>query len=516
MQIRPLLGLLGVLIAALTAEFNDQVTAIALVDVRGALGISSDPGTWLTSLYATGQIIGMALSPWLGVTLTIRRWALFAIGLACVTTLCMPATGNLTLLFGLRFLQGMSSGFIIPLLLVVGLRVLAPPIRLYGLALYAMTATFGPNMATTLAALWTDIVDWRFVFFEALPLCATAAVLVWYGVQQDPPQYQRVRQFDWRGALLIAIGLGAFSTMLEQGDRYDWFNSQTISVLALVSVVSIPLLIVNEALHPLPLFGVFLFKRRNLAYGLITLFTFLLLDLSASTIPLTFLQEVAGYRPLQSQIVTLPVAAAQLLMLPLLAYVLDFERLDSRWVSFLGMACILAACIGNVFLTSVWQGGGFVVWQSLQAIGEPMIVMPLLMTATNAIRKPEEGPFASALVNSSRAVAEPVGTWLLQLIMRWRGDLHYNRIVDQSGQGRYSVLQARGLVPGDLPPLLPNGQPRFPGSLEAYQLEVQRQATVLTVSDAFLAIAVLTVGLMIVLLLLPVRTYPPRIALAKK
>ncbi len=40
-----------------------------------------------------------------------------------------------------------------------------------------------------------------------------------------------------------------------------------------------------------------------------------------------------------------------------------------------------------------------------------------------------------------RALAEPVGVWLLQLILRWRGALHYNRIVDQSGQGPFSILQ---------------------------------------------------------------------------
>ncbi len=516
MQIRPLIGLLGVLIAALTSEFNDQVTSIALVDVRGGLGISSDAGTWLTSLYATGQVIGMGFSPWWAVTTTVRRWALGSIALCCVITLCIPWTANLTLLYGLRLLQGFSGGLLIPLLLVVGLRVLGPPIRLYGLAAYALTTTFGPNMATTLAALWTDIVDWHFVFLETLPLCAISAVLVWYGVQQDPPQYQRLRQFDWRGSLLIVIGFGAFTTMLEQGDRYDWFNSQTICVLALVSVVALPLLVVNEVLHPLPLFGFFLLKRRNIAYALIALVTFLLLNLSSSTLPLTFLTSVAGYRPLQSQLVTLQIALAQLVMLPAIAVLLNFERVDARVVSFVGMACVLAACLGNVLLTSVVQGGGFLVWQGFEAVGQPMIIMPLLMMATNSIRKPEEGPLGSGLINSSRGLAEPISVWLLQLIMRWRGGLHYNRIVDQSGQGRYSVIQGRGLIPGNGLPLQPDGQPAFPGSLELFSAEVRRQATVLTISDAFLVVAGLTVALMVVLLVLPVRTYPPRIALAKK
>jgi hypothetical protein len=45
MDIKPLFGLGGVLIAAMTSEFNDQVTSIALADVRAALGISHDSET---------------------------------------------------------------------------------------------------------------------------------------------------------------------------------------------------------------------------------------------------------------------------------------------------------------------------------------------------------------------------------------------------------------------------------------------------------------------------------------
>jgi membrane fusion protein (multidrug efflux system) len=44
--------------------------------------------------------------------------------------------------------------------------------------------------------------------------------------------------------------------------------------------------------------------------------------------------------------------------------------------------------------------------------------MPLLMMATNAVARPEEGPFASALINTPRAVAEATNAWFLGLIER--------------------------------------------------------------------------------------------------
>jgi DHA2 family multidrug resistance protein len=418
----------------------------------------------------------------------------------------------LTLLFMLRFMEGMSAGFITPLLLAIALRVLAPPIRLYGLAAYALTATFEPNIVTSLAGLWTEFVDWRFVFWEDVPLCLLAGTMIWYGVPQDSTRCERIALFDWRGALLIIIGAGSLTTLLEQGDRYDWFNSPIICVLAVASLVCIGLLIPNELRQGLPLYKFSLLKRRNLAYALIALFTFLLLNLAVSVIPATYLQEVVGFRPVQIQFITLPIALAQLVTLPTMAVLLNFEHVDPRVVSFIGIVLVVAACIGNSYLTSEWQLGEFYLWQGSAALGEPMIVMPLLMMATNTIRNPVDGPFASTLVNTTRAVAEPVGVWLMQLIMRWRGGLHYDRLIDQGARRPAFVL---GLGSGNPPPLVADGQGAA-ASVAAFTRAIREQAMILTLSDCFIVIAGLALALMVVLLILPQRTYPPRIELAKK
>jgi DHA2 family multidrug resistance protein len=154
--------------------------------------------------------------------------------------------------------------------------------------------------------------------------------------------------------------------------------------------------------------------------------------------------------------------------------------------------------------------------QALQAAGQPMVVVPLLLMSTNAVQRPDEAPFLSALVNTPRAIAEAVGVWLIQLIQRWRGGLHYNRIADQVGQERLSLIQAAAIDPRYPPPLLPDGHSSAPGSLAAFAHAVQQQAQILTISDAFLVSAALTAALMVIVLVLPERTLPPRLQFAKK
>src|ERR1700756_3779086 len=102
MDTKPLFGLGGVLIAAMTSEFDDQVTSIALTDIRGGLGISHDPGTWIQSLYVSAEIVGMAFSPWLMTTFTARRWVLFAITLCGVSSVLIPFSPNIDAIYALR------------------------------------------------------------------------------------------------------------------------------------------------------------------------------------------------------------------------------------------------------------------------------------------------------------------------------------------------------------------------------------------------------------------------------
>jgi DHA2 family multidrug resistance protein len=83
------------------------------------------------------------------------------------STILIPWNGNLYWLFSLRMVQGLSGGLTIPLLMTTALRVLAPPVRLYGLACNALTATFFPNISATVAALWTDY--WIGILFSCNP-----------------------------------------------------------------------------------------------------------------------------------------------------------------------------------------------------------------------------------------------------------------------------------------------------------------------------------------------------------
>lgn len=104
-----------------------------------------------------------------------------------------------------------SSGTMIPVLMMAALKFLLPPVRLYGLALYAMSATFAPNLSIWLAGHWADgLADWRRVYWQVIPLALDAALLVGWGLPREAVRAARFRQANWPGMAcgVPALGIG--------------------------------------------------------------------------------------------------------------------------------------------------------------------------------------------------------------------------------------------------------------------------------------------------------------------
>ncbi len=210
-------GLLGVLVAAIVAGLSNRVPGLALADVQGALGLARDDASWLTTAYAAGELAAMPFATWFAITFSMRRFHLVMLATALVLAAAMPFVRDLHLLLALRALQGVAAGALIPVLMMAALLFLPPPIRLHGLALYALTATFSPNVAPWLAALCVDgLDDWRWVYWHVIPPGLLAMALVAWGIPASPAAPGRLRTADWPGLALGVPGLALLVVALDR------------------------------------------------------------------------------------------------------------------------------------------------------------------------------------------------------------------------------------------------------------------------------------------------------------
>jgi MFS transporter, DHA2 family, multidrug resistance protein len=501
-DLRILTGLGGVLFAVVIAQLNDHVTDAAMSDIRGALGVSYDGATWLEAFYQAAQVCAMMFAPWCSATFSLRRFTMGAVAVFALLGAVMPYAPGIDALYALRLLQGLAGGCLPPMLMTVALRFLPPGIKLYGLAAYALTATFAPNLGTPLAALWSEWVGWRWLFWQIAPLSLLSIAMIAWGLPQDPLRLERLHSFDWRGVLLGLPAMAMLVIALMQGTRLGWTDSALICALFVGGSAMLVLFFLNEWFHPLPFFKIQLLARRNLTHALVTLGGVLLVLVAVLGVPAHYLAEVHQYRPRQLAPLALYLAIPQLVALPLVAALCNLRAVDCRWVLAAGLLMIGLSCLVGAGLTSEWIRENFYAVQWLQIFGQPMAVLPLLMLATNGMA-PTEGPFASAWFNTVKGFAVVVGTGVTEGLTTMRERFHMDGLIDQSGNRPLAtdLAQQAWSGAGGLDPQ---------AALALFSARMHEQALVLASADVLRVMAVLSFVLVALIPVLPTRVYPPR------
>ncbi len=133
--------------------------------------------------------------------------------------------------------------------------------------------------------------------------------------------------------LLGVSGVVMLVLALEQGERLDWLHSPLIRQLLLGAALLLPLFLLNEWYHPQPLIKLQLLGRRNFAYGVSTL-VLMMGVVTAANLPLIYMGQVHGFRPVQTAPLALGHALSQLLLAPLVAMAINRRssmRAGWRW-----------------------------------------------------------------------------------------------------------------------------------------------------------------------------------------
>ena len=431
------LGLLGILLAAMVAGLNNRVAGLALPDISGALGFGHDDASWLDTFYEAGELAAMPFSTWFAITFSLRRFHILMQLGVLVVALILPFVHDLTLLAGLRLVQGIFAGALIPMLMMSALRFLPTPIRLHGLALYAMTATLAPNVGVWLAAVCVDYMDdWRLVYWHIVPLLLISIACVGYGIPKLPLVLPRIRQANWLGMCFAIPGLMAIAVAFTQGVRLDWFNSNIICASMWVGVLLVGFFVYSEWIHPAPFMRIQLLGRRNLGLGFTVFFLMLVAMSSAVVMPVNILGSVQGFRMEQLAPLGLLVGVPQVFMGSIAALLLYRKWVDARKLFVIGLLLMAFACFLCTRITSEWQVQQFFWAQVLQLIGQPMAVVPLLFLGTSVVA-PMEGPYVAGIINTLRAFGTVFAGGMIGEIMQQRHQFHYEVLL--GGLGTWSA-----------------------------------------------------------------------------
>jgi DHA2 family multidrug resistance protein len=436
----------GSIIGAFMAVLNIQITNASLPDIQGAIGAGLDDGGWISTAYLVAEIVVIPMTGFLTSVFSLRRYLLANTLLFLVLSVACAFAQNLSQMIVLRAMQGFFGGTLIPLAFTITLTSLPRSKQPIGLALFALSATFAPAIGPTIGGYLTENYGWQYIFYVNIVPGLLMVGALWPTLPKAAMRLGLLRDGDWVGMATLSLGLATLQTVLEEGNKDDWFGSSFIVRLTVVSAVSLALFVWIELTSKQPLLDLRLLVRRN--FGLGTLASIILgmaLYGSVFLVPL-YLSQTQGYNSEQVGMVLAWTGLPQLILIPLIPRLM--RSIDARLLVVVGFGLFAASCFMNTAISPDYAGPQLFLPNIVRAIGQALVMTPLTSLSTAGIERASAAS-ASAIYNMARNLGGAIGIAMLQTLLTKREQFHSSvltahvSLTDLATQTRISALESR-------------------------------------------------------------------------
>lgn len=416
------------MIGAFMAVLNIQITNASLLDIEGGIGTGLDNGAWISTSYLIGEIVVIPLSGYLSRVFSFRVYMIASTIAFALFSMACAFAHDLGTMIAMRGMQGFAGGALIPMAFTMVVTMLPKRQQPTGLAMFALAVTFAPAIGPTIGGYLTENHGWRSIFFINTGPSMMMVAALWSTLERQPIQLRLLKKGDWAGIAAMAIGLSCLQTLLEEGNKEDWFGSPFIVRLALIATVFLTLFIWIELTVQRPLINLRLLMNRNFGIGTLTnALVGIALFGTVYVLP-QYLGQVQGYNAEQIGLVLAWTGLPQLLLIPLVPRLM--ELIDLRWIGAIGIALFAISCLMNVHMSPDYSGDQLFLPDIVRAVGQALILTPLAAIATLDIAA-KDAANASSLFNMLRNLGGAIGTATLATIITKREQFHSN-VIGQS------------------------------------------------------------------------------------
>jgi len=494
------LAVIGATLGAFMAVLNIQIVNASLADIQGAIGAGIDDGGWISTSYLIAEIVVIPLSGWLAQVFSVRVYLLVNALLFLVFSAACALAQDLPQMIALRAVQGFTGGVLIPMAFTLIITLLPKAKQPIGLAMFAISATFAPAIGPTIGGYLTENWGWQYIFYVNVVPGAIMIGMLFFSLEAKPMRLGLLREGDWAGIITMAIGLSALQTVLEEGNKDDWFGSTFIVRLAIVAAIALTLFVAIELTARHPLLNLRILLRRNFGFGVLANFLLGVALYGSVFILPVYLSRIQGYNSEQIGLVLAWTGLPQLVLIPLVPRLM--KRFDPRIVIGVGFLLFAASNFMNIYMTGDYAADQLFWPNVVRALGQALVLTPLSAVATAGI-EPENAGSASGLFNMMRNLGGAMGIAALQTVLTKREQYHSNvlsqsvSLFEQATRDRIDQLTQYFVNHGVID--------RVDAMHRAYVAVgkvVQKQAFILAFSDTFYLLGVALIVALIATLLL--------------
>ncbi|WP_133909929.1 MFS transporter [Streptomyces sp. NBC_00582] len=333
--------------------------------------------------------------------------AVFGIGSALAAESGSPAQ-----LIAFRALMAVGAAFVMPATLAVLMNVFEREEQPKAIGIWAGGVGLAIAIGPITGGLLLDHFWWGSVFLINVPIVILAfALMLWLVPDSRDPNPGRI---DPVGVVLSVVGLVLLVYGIIKGGELADFTDATVLTTIGAGLAVLAAFVVFEARSDHPSIDVTYFKNKvfSAAMAVITLVFFALMGVTFFSVFYT--QSVRGYSPLQSGLLLLPLAAAQLIFAPRARLVVDrFGVRATTTAAMLVLTATLAAFATLDADTPIWL---LEIIFFCMGTGMAHVMTPTSVVIMQALPREKAGS-ASALSNTFRQLGGALGIAVLGSVL---------------------------------------------------------------------------------------------------
>jgi DHA2 family multidrug resistance protein len=467
-------------LGAFMATLDISIVNSSLPTIQGEIGASGTEGTWVATAYLVSEIVIIPLSGWLERVLGLRTFLLLAAGMFTAFSVMCGLSDTLPMMVVGRVGQGFTGGALIPTAQTIIATRLPRSQQPVGTAMFGATAILGPVLGPVIGGWLTENVSWHYAFFLNVPVCAVLVVLILVGLPHEKSKLSQLLEADWLGILGLAMGLGGLTVVLEEGEREQWWSSEVIIWLTIVSIMGFAFLILGQIVARRPVIQLRILLDRQFGSVVVMGSVIGMVIYGTSYVIPQFLATIAGYNALQSGQIVLLSGIPSLLMMPMVPILIRY--LDIRLAVGMGLAILSYSAYMETDLTSNSTGSAFVASQLLRGVGTIFGMLFLNQAAIQSVSH-EHASDASGLFNAARNIGGSLALASIAVIQDQRLWLHSRRIEEAFNANSVRVQDYVASQGGSSPDGMLAG-------IRGIEGMVQAQALTMTYMDLFWLLAV--------------------------
>lgn len=415
MRTAPERVLLVAAFGAFLAFLDATVVNVAFPDIRESFsGASVGDLSWVLNAY--NIVFGSFLVVFGRLTDLLGRRRMFVVGTLVFTlasVLCAVAP-TLGMLIAFRVLQALGAALLVPASLAVVVEAFPADRRSHAVGLWGASAAVAAGLGPPVGGALVEVGGWRLAFLVNLPI-GIAAIFVIRRTLVESRAPGRRKMPDLVGALLLAGGLAALTTVIIQGNEWGWISLPVLA-FAVVALLLVGGFLASSARHPQPMLDPALLRIRAFSVGNLTTLVAGMGFYAYMLTNILWVQYVWGYDILRAGAALVPgavVAAIAAAVLGEVAQKHGYRRIIVPGALIWCAAYLWYALVVDVepaFL-SQWLPG-----QVLSGLGVGA-TLPLLTSAALTVVPGGRYATASAVLSSTRQLGGVLGIALLVVIL---------------------------------------------------------------------------------------------------